>query len=895
MTKTMLIDAAHPEEVRVCVLENGKVEDFDFESSARKPLRGNIYLARVTRVEPSLQAAFVEYGGNRHGFLAFNEIHPDYYQIPVSDRQILQEAEAEEASLAAELELEQHGDERAEEDFDLVDLDGPSEDADGPELRGGESERPQDDDEHAEPAAAANDDEILVSDDDGADAAVWEGREFAATPTSVDEEISAPFSETSGDDDEAPAPDEIVDIDADNKPEDVKKGRARSSRRTEKRGDLLERYKEARRRRARLVRNYKIQEVVKRRQILLVQVVKEERGNKGAALTTYLSLAGRYCVLMPNTARGGGISRKIPVAADRKRLRRVVDSLEVPQGMGLIIRTAGAKRTKAEIKRDYDYLIRLWESIRSLTLKSIAPCLIYEEASLIKRAIRDLYDKDIDKVLVDGDFGYREAKDFMKMLMPSHAKNVQPYKEQAPLFIRHGVEGQLDAMYQPVVRLKSGGYLVIHQTEALVAIDVNSGKSTRERNIELTALKTNLEAPKEAARQCRLRDLAGLIVIDFIDMEENKNNRAVEKRLRDSMKSDRARVQLGRISNFGLLEMSRQRRRSSIVEGTTHSCPTCGGAGVVRSHEMAALRILRAVESEAIAGRAATISIKAALEVTLYILNHKRAWLKRIEDDYALTIEIIADSTKAGDFYEVEKRGAARELPDAPSVVRADAHLMEESVDDEEVAPEEIAEEAAAETSAESEGGGRRRRRRRRRRHDEPSSRTVDEAVASEPQSGGEDRDQSAGQPLAGDAGSGEADGQRRRRRRGRRGGKRNRRGDEAGRTMSVTQRTDAEPAQASPSVDAPAAGSMQADNDEAELPVLADERLQPQVDVATPAEREESEAANGHSVATMPAPAPDAPALDDDANAPPAGETIAQSTERKSSRKGWWQRALGG
>ncbi|MEL6213585.1 MAG: ribonuclease E/G, partial [Pseudomonadota bacterium] len=426
------------------------------------------------------------------------------------------------------------------------------------------------------------------------------------------------------------------------------------------RQQLIERYKEARRKRAKLIRNYKIQEVVKRRQILLVQVVKEERGNKGAALTTYLSLAGRYCVLMPNTARGGGISRKIPNASDRKRLRRVVDSLDVAQGMGLIIRTAGAKRTKTEIKRDYDYLTRLWETIRSQTLESIAPCLIYEEASLIKRAIRDLYDKDISTVLVEGEDGYREAKDFMKMLMPSHAKNVQPYKDKLPLFVRYDVEKQLDAMYQPVVRLKSGGYIVINQTEALIAIDVNSGKATRERNIELTALKTNIEAAAETARQCRLRDLAGLIVIDFIDMEENKNNRTVEKKLKDALKHDRARIQVGRISNFGLLEMSRQRRRSGIVDGTTNACPTCNGAGAVRSSEMAALRILRAIESEAIAGRAGVISVRASLDVTLYVLNNKRTWLKRLEDDYALTIEVIADQSKAGDQYDIEKRGAAR-------------------------------------------------------------------------------------------------------------------------------------------------------------------------------------------------------------------------------------------
>ncbi len=513
MTRKMLIDAAHPEEVRVCVLENGKVEDFDFEYSSRKPLRGNIYLARVTRVEPSLQAAFVEYGGNRHGFLAFNEIHPDYYQIPVSDRRLLQEAEAEEADLAAQLDLGQRGDEGEDEDLDLDGDDGEANRFDN--LASDEDEgsgvteiavaKDRDEHDHGDSDHHESEDGDPVDEIEDTPAAAFEAPplETVTAPAEAEddaEEADADDVEATGDEDEASEAEGQPEASADDA-EDESEDDARPARekpRGAKRAELLERYKEARRKRLRIVRNYKIQEVIKRRQILLVQVVKEERGNKGAALTTYMSLAGRYCVLMPNTARGGGISRKIPVAGDRKRLRRVVDSLDLPQGMGLIIRTAGAKRTKAEIKRDYDYLIRLWETIRSLTLKSIAPCLIYEEASLIKRAIRDLYDKDIGQILVEGEAGYREAKDFMKMLMPSHAKNVQPYKEKAPLFLGYDVESQLDAMYQPVVRLKSGGYIVIHQTEALIAIDVNSGKATRERNIELTALKTNAEAAKEA-------------------------------------------------------------------------------------------------------------------------------------------------------------------------------------------------------------------------------------------------------------------------------------------------------------------------------------------------------------------------------------------------------------
>src|ERR1700758_1846259 len=488
MSKNMLIDAAHAEETRVVVVDGTRVEEFDFESSNRKQLRGNIYLAKVTRVEPSLQAAFIEYGGNRHGFLAFNEIHPDYYQIPVADREALLREEAEE-------EEEHH------------------------EREPRRSAASEDEDEDEAAAAAEDEDDVM------------------------EEEVA--------------------------------------------------------RRRRRLMRKYKIQEVIRRRQIMLVQVVKEERGNKGAALTTYLSLAGRYGVLMPNTARGGGISRKIDTATDRKRLKGVVQSLDVPQGMGLIVRTAGAKRTKAEIKRDYEYLLRLWENIRETTLHSIAPALIYEEEDLVKRAIRDLYDKDIDNVFVEGEAGFKEARKFMRMLMPSQASKIQPYRGAAPLFVANRIEEHLSQIYSPVVPLKSGGYLVINQTEALVAIDVNSGRATRERNIEATALKTNMEAAEEAARQLRLRDLAGLIVIDFIDMEESKNNRAVEKRLKDALAEDRARIQMGKISSFGLMEISRQRRRTGLLEGTTHVCEHCQGSGRLRSVESAALLALRAIEMEA--------------------------------------------------------------------------------------------------------------------------------------------------------------------------------------------------------------------------------------------------------------------------------------------------------
>jgi ribonuclease E len=913
----MLIDAAHPEEVRVCVLENGKVEDFDFELSSRKPLRGNIYLARVTRVEPSLQAAFVEYGGNRHGFLAFNEIHPDYYQIPVSDRRLLQEAEAEEAALAAELELEQRGDDRAaadDDDFEMVGGAGGDADIDEYNFEDADSDADHESTESAEDEFG-EDDGAPEHEEDGEESDSGEEVGQAALKAGPLAEISE-SAETDSDD----APQDLEAPDADGEPGSAGESEgsagidsesqearaedepdaerpARRSRRGkrggEHRNELLERYKEARRKRARLLRNYRIQEVIKRRQILLVQVVKEERGNKGAALTTYLSLAGRYCVLMPNTARGGGISRKIPGPADRKRLRHVVGGLEVPQGMGLIIRTAGAKRTKAEIKRDYDYLIRLWENIRSLTLSSIAPCLIYEEASLIKRAIRDLYDKDIATVLVEGESGYREAKDFMKMLMPSHAKNVQPYKEKTPLFLRYNVESQLDAMYHPTVRLKSGGYLVIHQTEALVAIDVNSGKSTRERNIELTALKTNIEAAREAARQCRLRDLAGLVVIDFIDMMENRNNRSVEKALKDALKNDRARIQVGRISNFGLMEMSRQRRRSSIVEGTTHACPTCGGAGVIRSNEMAALRILRAIEGDALSGRTAVISAKVSLDVALYMLNHKRAWLKRIEDDYALSIEIVADSGKAGDQFEIEKHGAARELPEVSTAIRPDQP---------DVAPEveESGEEAGPPVKTEAgeiEGAGKKRRRRRRRRREESVGGEISTARPEEP---GADEEEAAEESVSETAASGaeteEDQSQKKRRRRGRRGGRRNRR-----RSEDETDASD----ETAPAIDALSADAEPASSESP--PLFAGETAG---DAPAASLGEDSGGAESDEPAVSPSPEEpvnghqiDAPedvreAQIEPPAAPREPEPVAISEapgEPKSSRKGWWQKALGG
>jgi len=674
MSRKMLIDASHPEETRVVIVESNRVEDFDFESASRRPIRGNIYLAQITRVEPSLQAAFVEYGGNKHGFLAFNEIHPDYYQIPFEDRQALREAEAD-----------------------------------------------------------------------------------------ITRESDAETGDDSDDDE-----------------------------------DMME---EIARKRRNLLRKYKIQEVIKRRQVMLVQVSKEERGNKGAALTTYLSLAGRYCVLMPNTDRGGGISRKISSATDRKRLKSAVQSLELPRGMGLIIRTAGAARTKLEIKRDYDYLIRLWETIRETTLKSVAPSLIYEEGNLVKRAIRDLYDKDIEHVLVEGDEAYKEAKAFMRMLMPSHATKVQPYTDDMPLFLRHGTESQLEAIYSPVAQLKSGGYLVINPTEALVAIDVNSGKSTRERNIEQTALRTNLEAAEEAARQMRLRDLAGLVIIDFIDMEDNKNVRAVEKKMKDVLARDRARIQTSKISQFGLMEISRQRRRTSLVEGSTQPCPHCNGIGYLRSVESSALAAVRSVEEEGLKGRASKIALHLPNEVALYLLNEKREYLRAVEERFDMRVLIATDIDLKRDGSRIERLEAHKDGDRGPYVPKpltvesgvltpedeADLRAaQEESVqagaDDADEADDTGAS-APAGDSADSSDGERRGRRRRRRGRGRDENEARADAPADSQDTSGEagdsDEDGDGAKPEAPRADGNDDDGNRKRRRRGRRGGRgRRRRGE---------------------------------------------------------------------------------------------------------------------
>ena len=623
----MLIDAAHAEETRVVVVDGNRVEEFDFESETRRQLAGNIYLAKVTRVEPSLQAAFVDYGGNRHGFLAFSEIHPDYYQIPIADREALMEEER----AYAEALREQEENAQAEKKRSRVKTRSK-------DTKSADFIEKQDLNEGDAGQLLEND--VPGSEDDQNGSSGNLEKDDLENTREINPDLEA-------DPDNKPAAEETTDIDQDDSSEDSL-DEIESVSEADDPLDLVIASKPRPRR-------YKIQEVIKVRQILLVQVVKEERGNKGAALTTYLSLAGRYCVLMPNTARGGGISRKITNAVDRKKLKEIAGGIEVPSGAGLIVRTAGAKRTKTEIKRDYEYLQRLWEQIRELTLKSIAPTKIYEEGDLVKRSIRDLYNRDIDEVLVEGEAGYKIAKDFMRMIMPSHSKNVKHYNDPLPLFSRYQVETYLTSMFNPVVQLKSGGYLVIGVTEALVAIDVNSGRATKEGSIEDTALKTNLEAAEEVSRQLRLRDLAGLIVIDFIDMEDRRNNSAVERKLKDKLKTDRARIQVGRISGFGLLEMSRQRLRPGMIEATTQNCPHCHGTGLIRSEENLALSIIRQIEDEGVRGRSREVVVNCPVSVANFIVNQKRDHIANIEARFSLFVRINADTALVSPEYSIEK------------------------------------------------------------------------------------------------------------------------------------------------------------------------------------------------------------------------------------------------
>jgi ribonuclease E len=896
MASKMLIDAAHPEETRVVVVKGSRVEEFDYESANKKQLRGNIYLAKVTRVEPSLQAAFVDYGGNRHGFLAFSEIHPDYYQIPVADRQALLEEEAAEHNRALA--------EEAAEDNDAAG--GRRRRGRGRRVRG-RSDAPKE----APPAnAAASEDE--APDAAAADAAAPDMPAVAKFEIDAEDEIDttprddspSTVIEASSDlvskvsepvepaDDVAIETEEVatkVDDDDEAHDDDAhddeagpasKDGEATADA-VESVGseDALEEVPErARRRRS---RSYKIQEVIRRRQIILVQVVKEERGNKGAALTTYLSLAGRYTVLMPNTARGGGISRKINQAIDRKRLREIAGELEVPEGMGLIIRTAGAQRTKTEIKRDYDYLLRLWETVRDLTLGSTAPALVYEEGSLIKRSIRDLYDKDIDEVLVAGDDAYREAKDFMRMLMPSHAKNVKPYKEPEPVFIRHQVERQLAAMFSPQVVLRSGGYIVINQTEALVSVDVNSGKATREHNIEDTALKTNLEAAEELARQLRLRDLAGLIVIDFIDMDERRNNRLVEKRMKDSLRNERARIQVGRISHFGLLEMSRQRLRTGMLEGSTTACSMCQGTGIVRSVESVALDILRSAEDRLITDGVVPLVATTAVDVAVYILNQKRAHLRDIEDRYQIPVTITADKEMHISQYGIE-RAAEGALSDGDnSVVQMDwAHHHDG-------AP------AAPSGEADGEQGKRRSRRRGRRRSDEDGPQDERQASAATDSDAADESKESEDGTAATAETDDETTPRRSPRRRGRRGGRRGRGGRSREANAEATAEGGNEPSEAGAATSEPSASEPSASETSAS-DAPSEDRPAPRRRRSNGRGRTKSADTASEAQETEPALAVASVSQEPSLAPAPAPEVSAEAKADKEDaprRKGWWSR----
>ncbi|TYL99983.1 Rne/Rng family ribonuclease [Bradyrhizobium rifense] len=1027
MPNKMLIDATHPEETRVVVVRGNRVEEFDFETAQRKQLRGNIYLAKVTRVEPSLQAAFVEYGGNRHGFLAFSEIHPDYYQIPVADRQALIEAE-EQAHREAEEESEnrshgrrrsrhrnarrrggqgervrsdiveglgadpagqpvegqalpEHADGTAHEgehphadaehhgeheghDHDHHDHDHGHDDHehdDHHHTHDGEHHHAHDHDDHGHddehdhhdhghaeetpaPVAAIGTEPVA----EPQEAATFEthGEAFAEAVTFVTEPADAVYA--AGESSEASHHDAEARADEDD--EDDEDGEEAEEEHVESVGgdDVLEEVPE---RTFRPRRQYKIQEVIKRRQVMLVQVVKEERGNKGAALTTYLSLAGRYAVLMPNTARGGGISRKITSAQDRSRLKEVVQDLDVPEGMGIILRTAGAARTKPEIKRDFEYLIRMWETVRDLTLKSQAPTLVYEEGSLIKRSLRDLYNKEIDEISVAGDSGYREARDFMKMLMPANVSAVRQYRDGQPLFSRMGVESQLDAMFSPTVQLRSGGYIVINQTEALVSIDVNSGRSTREHHIEDTALKTNLEASEEVARQLRLRDLAGLIVIDFIDMDEKRNNRAVERKLSDCLRQDRARIQVGRISHFGLLEMSRQRIRASVLESSTDPCPHCGGTGHVRSVSSVALQLLRGLEEILMKGATHNLVVRTRTDVALYVLNHKRGHLRDLENGFKVSLSVIADPSVSGpQAYVIDRGEQVHTLEAAKALLAAQAAaspppLVEEAFDDEEfdseleseVETEEtegLAEEQAAGDASPEQDGQRRKRRRRRRgrggqrdgeaREDgAPASAEGAVAVAGEGEEDAEaeqDGEEGEEQAARGEQqGSGD-----RRRRRGRRGGRRRRGNGEEGLAGSIgDELTGNPPSEATEAVaDFDSSGSETAPSIAHSDHIAPVETSQPEFQLQAPVE-----------TPVQPAPAAavaeEEPASDDKAArrrstvrekvsflssspsepatpvaaapepvAPPAPEPAPEAASETSAaprRAGWWSRRFGG
>ena len=872
MTTRMLIDARHREETRVAVVTGNQIEEFDFESAEHKQLKGNIYLAKVTRVEPSLQAAFIDYGGNRHGFLAFAEIHPDYYQIPKEDRERLL---AEEAEAAAE--------EAALREQEEADYDEPSDIMQGSEER---------EDEVTDLIEVDSDDSVDTID-------MSEGEEPELDDNG--EEASEENAEENG---------------RSNNDRNNRRRRGRGGRNGGSEGRAPKASDEVRAKRMNLRRRYKIQDVIHRRQVLLVQVVKEERGNKGAALTTYLSLAGRYCVLMPNTSHGGGISRKIHSAADRKRLKSIMSDLTLPSTMGCIIRTAGLARTKPEIKRDFDYLARLWDGIRENTLKGAAPMLIHTDSDLIKRAIRDIYNKDIDEVFVEGTEGYKAAKDFMKLLMPSHAKRVQHYADPVPLFQRYHVEDQLNAMYQPIVQLKSGGYIVINPTEALVSIDINSGRSTKEHGIEQTALATNLEAAREIARQLRLRDMAGLVVIDFIDMEHHGNARKVERAMKEALKHDRARIQVGRISSFGLMEMSRQRLRTGVLEASTRECPHCEGTGLVRTASSSALSALRLIEEESAKGNGSQIVLQASQEATIYCLNNKRAELADIEERYHVRVLIVPNGETEGAKLAVSSSGPRPEAPVAlpPIIDIDDDDDIEDEVDDFEIEEEEEARESsnaregrAREERPREEGEsaeGRKRKRRRGRRGGKGRERdgrpengeapVEGEAIAGEISE--EDVMAETGETV--EAGE-PATESKPKARRGRRGGRGRDRDDAAIVVETVEAAPEAEPAVAEEPADKPkrrsrAKAKPEVETVEAEAPA----ETAPVETAKAPAKaRSRPKAAPAETPAGDVPAEPKAKTPRKKAAAKGATEKVA-STEADASdeapRSGWWQRTFG-
>ena len=986
MANKMIIDASHPEETRVVVLRGNRVEEFDFESASKKQLRGNIYLAKVTRVEPSLQAAFVEYGGNRHGFLAFSEIHPDYYQIPVADRQALLEDEARRQSEEAEEEENpRHRRSRRHREGGRGERAEKRQGRGGDDVLTGEAEAGDSANGTVEPSLATQEAGAhehvphrgAGSADDGGQHEDHHAVHARAMPHGDGEqdessgnfghieeihadhagaeEIETIGGDEDGDDGASPrewsASGEAADRDVDRGQPDAEPAEARRQRPEDDDSDAGEDAsgesppahgdhptghdaetedndeEEPRHRPIRPRRNYKIQEVIKRRQVLLVQVVKEERGNKGAALTTYLSLAGRYSVLMPNTARGGGISRKITNNVDRKRLKEIAQELEVPDGMGIILRTAGAARGKAEVKRDFEYLLRMWEQVRELTLRSSAPMLTYEEGSLIKRTIRDLYNKDIDEVLVAGEAGYREAKDFMRLIMPGHTKNVIAYRDPQPIFAKAGVEAQLDAMFASQVTLKSGGYIVINQTEALVAIDVNSGRSTREHNIEDTALRTNLEASDEIARQLRLRDLAGLIVIDFIDMEEHRNNRSVERRLKDALHNDRARIQIGRISHFGLLEMSRQRIRTGVLEGSTVVCSHCLGAGTVRSTASIALHVLRVVEDALTRNAAYNVNVRTRTSVALYILNQKRSHLRELERRFGVTIAVGADDMLTGVTYHAIERGEpATPVEDAlpPAASQAEEAEVDPVDEAEDLATPEVEDEdrfSAEDGEKREEHGGRGergprngarpeseeaedaqgergRKRRRRRRGGRGSDREGTDIAANAPQppddalaaisdiTKAQTRPTVEGEEPAAASGEGAAD-ERPRSRRARGGRGRNRIQRDGEERAAANGEADGPDAAQGEHADAAAVAAPEAGTWQPVAAAARDDGLHAQADAAMPASLHDA------------APAAPVAALLHEAASPAAAAVperpVPESTPHDPSqpkKSGWWKRA---